>query len=505
MIMTIDIPNPRNHESPIITTDGRHQWRPLSIQQLRPLYSSQSIVIKAEDDLIMWKNGSDVNDYGEPVRLYLPIAYKFNDPMQPSISVIGGTPSYFERDQHVNRDQVSCGGCGDVMPLLVQLHVPCTPGGIHQFPVGRSVYVFGCNRASCGRHALEQEGGNFSFGGGGTFVCRRSQDTVKESGVSEVEKTAPEPAKSTWGEDTVDDEDTHDDNDWGGVEDKDVDDMEAMLSNMEVSGPKGVGPKKKPAKKQTGKTNSGSCSDSGLPQFACYEIRAQQEPAGKRGIDLDDMEDDNIGISSSSDEKIQAMLARYMAEEEDEEILSAIRGSAGVAATEKDEQLSEGDRAMLAFTDRVKRAPRQVLRYAKDGEPLWAIPQLKQQSSGKKKEMSVPNCPCGAKRIFEFQLMPSLLHVLEVDWHALSVSQVPASAESSGEDETWTREFSNGGQNWGSIALYTCSKSCDINREEFVVVQSSLDGMPERRNDGNMVVEVQLVDDNDEDVEYDNA
>lgn len=449
----------------------------------------------------MWKNGSDVNDFGEPVRLYLPIAYKFNGTIQPNISVIGGTPSYFENDQHVTRDHASCGICGDAMHLLVQLHVPRTPEGIHQYAVRRSVYLFGCNRASCGRRALEQGGGNFSFGGGGTIACRRSQDPDQESEVAVAEKEAPEPAKSTWGDDTDAADDDSDDNDWSNVGGEDVGDMEAMLNNMEISGPKGIGAKKKPGKKQAANANSSNV-DPSIPRFTCFEIRAQQEPAGKKGFDADIVEEDNIGISSSSDEKIQAMLARYMAEEEDEEILSAIRGSVGGAATEKDEQLSEGDRAMLTFTDRVKRAPRQVLRYAKNGEPIWSLP----PTSGTIKEMlSVPNCPCGARRIFEFQLMPSLLHVLEVDRHALSVSQVPVSGESYREDEIWTREFSNGGQNWGSIAVYTCSESCESNREEFVIVQSSLDGMPERRKDGKMVVEVQMGDDNDEDVEYDNA
>ena len=447
----------------------------------------------------MWKNGSDVNDFGEPVRLYLPIAYKFNGTIQANTSVIGGTPSYFDNDQHVTRDQASCRICGDAMHLLVQLHVPSTQDGIHQFSVRRSLYLFGCNRASCGRRALEQDGGDFSFGGGGTMVCRRSQDSYRESEVAVIAKETPEPAKSTWADDTVAATDD-DDNDWSGVGDEDVGTMEAMLNNMEISGPKGIGAKKKSVKKHT--VSNGGTVDASIPRFTCYEVRAQQEPTGKRGAEADNTEDDNIGISSSSDEKIQAMLARYMAEEDDEEILSAIRGSVGWAATEKDEQLSEGDRAMLTFTDRVKRAPRQVLRYAKNGEPIWSLPQ---SSVTTKEWLSVPKCPCGARRNFEFQLMTSLLHLLEVDRHALSISEGSISEESYREDEIWTREFSNGGQNWGSIAVYTCSDSCETNREEFVVVQSSLDGMPERRKDGKMVVEVQMADDNDEDVEYDNA
>jgi len=211
------------------------------------------------------------------------------------------------------------------------------------------------------------------------------------------------------------------------------------------------------------------------------------------------MDEDDVGMATGSDAKIQAMLARYMAEEDDEEILSSIRGSVGGGGTEKDEKMPEDDRAMLTFTDRVKRVPRQVLRCAKDGTPIWSVPQPKQlQAAGKSSKedpLSVPDCSCGAKRVFEFQLMPSLLHVLEVDRHALN-SQPPASDESM--DAILTREFANGGQNWGALAIYTCSESCETNREEFVIVQNSVDVMPERRGDGKMVVEVQMDDDDDD-------
>jgi pre-rRNA-processing protein TSR4 len=183
-----------------------------------------------------------------------------------------------------------------------------------------------------------------------------------------------------------------------------------------------------------------------------------------------------------------------MAEEDDVEILSAIRGSLGGGGTEKDEKLAEDDRVMLMYTDRVKRAPRQVLRYAKEGTPIWSIPPPKHQLGGNS-DFSVPDCPCGAKRIFEFQLMPSLLHLLEVDKHALKL-QSPSSDD--GVDDILTRAFANGGQNWGNIAIYTCSASCEMNRDEFVIVQDSLDGMPERRGDGKMVVEVHIGDDDDD-------
>lgn len=42
-------------------------------------------------------------------------------------------------------------------------------------------------------------------------------------------------------------------------------------------------------------------------------------------------------------------------------------------------------------------------------------------------------------------------------------------------------EFGNGGMDWGALAIYSCPASCDMSREEYVVVQKSVDGSPEKR------------------------
>ena len=74
--------------------------------------------------------------------------------------------------------------------------------------------------------------------------------------------------------------------------------------------------------------------------------------------------------------------------------------------------------------------------------------------------------------------MPSLLHVLDVDKHARSKQSEPSTDASI--DELMRREYENGGMNWGTIVLYTC-KDCCKSREDFLVVQDSVDGQPEKR------------------------
>lgn len=93
---------------------------------------------------------------------------------------------------------------------------------------------------------------------------------------------------------------------------------------------------------------------------------------------------------------------------------------------------------------------------------------------------SIPLCKCGSVRKFEFQLMPSLLHLLEVDKYC---------KESTTNQKTNLEQVLNkneGGMNWGVIAIYSCSNSCNQSIEEYVVIQESVDTNPQKiANDNN--------------------
>ena len=76
----------------------------------------------------------------------------------------------------------------------------------------------------------------------------------------------------------------------------------------------------------------------------------------------------------------------------------------------------------------------------------------------------IPPCACGSPRHFEFQVLPSLLHVLEVDKHHFG--SVDAS-------------YAEGALDFGNLAVYTCAGSCDA--EAFVVVQAEETPLIQRR------------------------
>jgi len=86
---------------------------------------------------------------------------------------------------------------------------------------------------------------------------------------------------------------------------------------------------------------------------------------------------------------------------------------------------------------------------------------------------TVPPCICGRQRVFEFQLLPSMLHVLEVD---------SCSPAASGTDNLMDLT-SIGGMNWGSIAVYSCPDSCDESREEVCIVQVGDDAPIKKMDD----------------------
>ncbi|XP_028852366.1 programmed cell death protein 2-like isoform X2 [Denticeps clupeoides] len=91
---------------------------------------------------------------------------------------------------------------------------------------------------------------------------------------------------------------------------------------------------------------------------------------------------------------------------------------------------TEDTKVFQKFKERTAVEPHQVLRYCRGSSPLWV------SADNQPDEEKIPKCPCGAKRIFEFQVMPQLLNDLKVDSPGVSVD-------------------------WGTLAVYSCADSCD--------------------------------------------
>jgi len=93
---------------------------------------------------------------------------------------------------------------------------------------------------------------------------------------------------------------------------------------------------------------------------------------------------------------------------------------------------TEDDREFLKFKERIRPEPTQVLRYNRNVSPLWVSAYQKPEQG------DIPNCSkCGARRVFEFQIMPQILNHLKLDSTEASVD-------------------------WGTLCVYTCELSCPI-------------------------------------------
>jgi pre-rRNA-processing protein TSR4 len=121
----------------------------------------------------------------------------------------------------------------------------------------------------------------------------------------------------------------------------------------------------------------------------------------------------------------------------------------------------EKDMQFRRFRKRVSANPSQIIRFERNGEPLWI--QTAHQCSLK----SVPPCEhCGSNRVFECQLMPQLLYYI-----ANMSRDTPKSST-----QTSLEAYLNAPSlDWGTIALYSCSASCTPSStayaNEYIFVQ----------------------------------
>jgi len=114
-------------------------------------------------------------------------------------------------------------------------------------------------------------------------------------------------------------------------------------------------------------------------------------------------------------------------------------------------------------------------------------------------ESLVPPCACGAPRLFECQILPSVLHVLNVDKYAKQSGVV------SPHLNEW---YCSGGMDFGSIAIYTCSKADTCtSSQEFVVIQDTPEDQPKvpmtgLRDTGDVIVDEKAISDDQDDGDY---
>lgn len=166
--------------------------------------------------------------------------------------------------------------------------------------------------------------------------------------------------------------------------------------------------------------------------FPEYEILIEpEEPEFPADSSVDpDGEKGAVDASKKLEKQEESRVTSTTSEALDEETLEAMA-----------KHETKEDKIFRTFKDRITAEPEQIIRYCRGGEgPIWV--------SGENipEEKDIPNCSCGAKRVFEFQIMPQLLNHLKVDSLGESID-------------------------WGTLVVYTCAENCGAENkyaEEFI-------------------------------------
>lgn len=378
--------------------------------------------------------------------------------------------------------------------------------------VDRSLYVFGCNSVGCTETP-------------GSWRVLRDQGeavVVEADALPSVdaEALAPEPEEKRSAWDAGDDSD---DSDWGDNDNDDSGDaddpfdLEKLLLQRDDAMSAAASTTATASKKSKQSARIASHSSDTTTNTATVTQASHENVFPARLIEvIDEPYEDYASENDYSHEN--ALLEDYMTQEEEEKstdvgdlrkLLSSSKKGKQVGAGGSKASSSSGEsyektpaqqRHFMRFQKRISRCPLQCLRYDYGGEPLWPAP--------KPQSLKVPKCVCGAERVFELQLTPTINYFLKVDQFASPIAAPPAAPSSapvvvsgspSGDDDddddnddetsaavlaTATAKkktatvgpsaappaSAGGGMDWLSVVVYCCPKSCSRSREEFVFV-----------------------------------
>ncbi|XP_034964387.2 programmed cell death protein 2 isoform X1 [Zootoca vivipara] len=323
---------------------------------------------------------------------------------------VGGRPAWLGEAGLPGPAELQCGACGEPLAFLLQLYAPRQgrPDAFH-----RSVFLFGCRRPACYRLAGPSPGSLRVF---------RNQLPRKND---------------TYSYDPPREEPPHE---------------EPICANLQLK----CGTK---LCRVCGCLGSKTCSKCHKAHYCSKDHQVKDWKAGHKlsclhsgeldvvipdhkflfpeyEIVIEPEETDSSNVSETEEEdqdKKELTFAANLDEAPDS------LDETSLEAMAKHE--TQDDKIFQKFKEKISSEPEQIIRYCRDGEgPLWIsaenIPQ----------ETDIPNCLCGSKRVFEFQIMPQLLNHLKVDSLGESID-------------------------WGTLAIYTCADSCNRGNhytEEFV-------------------------------------
>jgi len=351
-------------------------------------------------------------------------------------SRLGGRPVWHQRPSVLDRPEIlSCDLCGERLALVVQV-----AAGDTVFPQ-RTLYVFVCS-ATCAHDRRAWKA--FRVAGPKLEACEPNDVSVSLAASPTNDSWSADMPVDDWGADMPVD-------DWAletsGAGALSLDDELASLIKAQESQHCAAGPSRSPQ-------SYDACEEVGVMETAVpdawqcrglvmYAEPPKQEP-GEHEQELLDryLKSEQAEADGCSFER-SGLSSDVLAtiEQEESEMQVEENGMSDEATDDLDETL------LQKFQQRLARSPKQILRHAWGGSPLWMSPPPSEVTDGL---WPLP-CRCGAPRKFELQLMPTILYTL----HQTSQTRLS--------------------DDWGGAVVYTCAADCcEELCEEFMFLQDAL-------------------------------
>ncbi|KAJ5255694.1 hypothetical protein N7505_010845 [Penicillium chrysogenum] len=378
------------------------------------------------------------------------LGYAAEDVIEDVISHLGGWPKWLDEASPAPGDFANCKVCNSPMLLLLELHGDLPD----HFPTDeRRLYLFGCPRKPCNRKP-----GSIRAFRAARKVTVGGQNKQDETKPEETQPVAPEQPKqdlgaSLFGATNLTSNVSSNPNPFSSASGPTPADSNPFATPVQTTAPTAEKP-------VSANTLESTFADKKTPESGTPAPWPEQSafPAPYKNFFLDA---EYETLSRPSSPTVPDNVQIEPMEEE------------GTGAAElKDTFESELDKDFMKFSMRIEHNPEQVLRYEFRGAPLLYStsdevgarlhvhnpPSAKVTTVG---SGSIPACEyCGSQRVFEFQLVP----------HAITMLEEGRPGVGLGKDDA--------GMEWGTIIMGVCGKNCTPQqlgvtgwREEWAGVQ----------------------------------
>ncbi|KAJ9488462.1 hypothetical protein VN97_g4809 [Penicillium thymicola] len=392
------------------------------------------------------------------------LGYAAEDVIEDVISHLGGWPKWLDEASPAPGDFANCKVCNNPMLLLLELHGDLPD----HFPTDeRRLYLFGCPRKPCNRKP-----GSIRAFRAARKVTVGGQNKQVEAKTEEPQPAAPEQPKQDLGASL-----------FGATNlTSNISSNQNPFSSVSGPTPAGNNPFATPVQATAPTAEKPAVSASTLASSFADKVRISSSPPSAATKKTPESSTPVPWPAQSAfpapyknfylDAEYETLSRPSSPEVPDNVQIEPMEEEGAGGGELKDTFESELDKDFMKFSMRLEHNPEQVLRYEFRGTPLLYSTgdevgaRLHSQNAPNAKVTtlgagSIPACEyCGSQRVFEFQIVP----------HAITMLEEGRPGVGLGKDDA--------GMEWGTIIMGVCGKNCTPQelgvtgwREEWAGVQ----------------------------------